>query len=132
MKGYITFPNNTAPTQFSLPDNSNLLKSPARAISPRKVSLLNFNPNDKRRCFLTRFSSIHLFQGLIFKNSPRSVEACRRLGIEEHELVIKTSHDLATEYIPIQFKDSSEDFIETKRKFYEHLRQKRVAQCIEV
>jgi len=54
------------------------------------------------------------------------------LGIEEHELTIKTAQDLAKEYIPIQFKDNVEDFIETKRKFYEHLRQKRVAQCIEV
>ncbi len=65
-------------------------------------------------------------------NSPRSVEACRRLGIEEHELLIKDFKDIEASEIPIQFHDNAEDFIRIKSSYYEHLRRKRVNQCLEV
>jgi len=88
-----------------------------RAISPRHVSLLNFNPNDRRMCYLT---------------SPRSSEACLRMGIEEHELLVRTRSDVLSEGIPQQFRDQVEEFIQLKLEYYEVLRQKRVQRCIEM
>ena len=54
------------------------------------------------------------------------------MGIEEHELLVKTRNDVISEGIPQQFKDQAEEFILLKLDYYEVLRQKRVQRCIEV
>lgn len=79
-----------------------------------------------------RFLSKNIRILTYFKNSPRSSEACLRLGIEEYELLVKTRNDILVEGIPQQFRDQVEEFIQLKLAFYEALRQKRVEKCIEV
>ncbi len=54
------------------------------------------------------------------------------MGIEEHELLVKTRNDILAEGIPQQFRDQVEEFIQLKLGFYEALRLRRVEKCIEV
>ena len=54
------------------------------------------------------------------------------MGLEEHELLVKTRNDVISEGIPQQFQDQAEEFILLKLDYYEVLRQKRVQRCIEV
>ena len=64
--------------------------------------------------------------------SPRSIEACKIEGIEEKELLKKPMEDIQDELIPPQFAEQKELFWDLKFTFYEHTRQKKVEQCIQV
>lgn len=66
------------------------------------------------------------------KHSPRSIEACKTLGIEEYELLVQEPSLDAHEEIPLQFKDNVQEFLKIKAKFTEYHRRKRVKQCMEV
>jgi len=61
-----------------------------------------------------------------FLDSPRSLDACRRLGFSENELLKKNWVEIKETTIPEQFKDDSEHFLEIKAEFFEKKRLEKV------
>lgn len=61
-----------------------------------------------------------------FLESPRSKEACRRLGFEERELLIWPPEAVSKAGVPEQFRDDEGYFLEVKAEFLEQKRVEKV------
>jgi len=101
--------------------------------SEHPINLLNFDPSWRRPDFLDRYCSKS--RTLVHQTSftsPRSIEACLLLGIEQRELLQKDIADLKDEYIPPQFLKHSEEYLNLKLHYSEHIRLQKLGKCIEV
>ena len=67
-----------------------------------------------------------------FLDSPRSLEALKRLGFEEHELLRKNIEEFKDTPIPEQFKEDAEHFLEVKWEFCERKRLEKVDQALKM
>ena len=65
-------------------------------------------------------------------NSPRSLEALKRLCYEEHELLQKTKEDFIDDPVPSEFQDDRELFVELKVEHYERRRQEKIKHLLQV
>jgi len=84
--------------------------------SDQPINLLNFDPTWRNPDFL---------------DSPRSIEACLSLGIEQRELLQKNLGDLKDEYIPPQFHRHSDEYLNLKLQYSEHIRHQKLQKCIQ-
>ena len=64
--------------------------------------------------------------------SPRSIEACLSLGIKQQELLQRNLGDLKDEYIPPQFLQHSDEYLNLKLQYSEHIRLQKLQKCIQV
>ena len=81
------------------------------------TTLENFDPLSRKSNFL---------------DSPRSLEALKRLGFEEHELLRKNIEEYKETPIPEQFKEDAEHFLEVKWEFLERKRLEKVDQALKM
>lgn len=98
----------------------------------RVISLLNFDPNSKRRSFLTRYSINWITENIYQWISPRSIEACKSQGVEEWELLIKSKAEFEKEHVPDQFKEDANEYLDIKTQFYEKSRLTTIEKLLEV
>ena len=52
-------------------------------------------------------------------SSPRSIEACKVLGIEEEELLIKDKSNFENDIIPPHFLKYKDEYAQTRAEVYE-------------
>jgi len=86
-----------------------------RSIS-QTISLLNFDPTTKNKRFL---------------NSPRSLEALKRLCLEEYELLSKKKEEFMNQPVPLEFQEDKNYFWEVKAEHYEKRRREKVKLAIQ-
>jgi len=78
---------------------------------------------------LNRYRSIPSIISLILQHSPRSLEACRRQGIDPHELIARTINEIKEHY---KERKIDREGLELIHKHHEERRRDKVRLLLEV